>query len=56
MAMAANHGFQDIATLEGHSDTVWSVCYSPDGTRLATGSGDKTVKVWIPRRTHVSPR
>ncbi len=34
------------ATLSGHSDVVMSVAFSPDGKRVATGSGDQTVKVW----------
>lgn len=33
-------------TLRGHSGEVWSVAFSPDGTRLATASQDKTAKVW----------
>jgi uncharacterized protein (TIGR03067 family) len=37
---------QKIPTLKGHTDTVWSVAFSPDAKRLATASGDKTVKVW----------
>lgn len=32
--------------LEGHSDWVMSVAFSPDGSRLASGSWDTTVKVW----------
>ena len=36
----------DLLTLKGHTDRVTSVAYSPDGKRLASGSGDKTVKVW----------
>ena len=32
--------------LQGHSDTVGSVCFSPDGKRLVTASWDKTLKVW----------
>ena len=34
-----------IATLEGHTDLVRSVVFSPDGT-LASGSWDGTAKLW----------
>jgi hypothetical protein len=30
----------------GHSDTVFGVCFSPDSTKLATGAADKFVKVF----------
>jgi WD40 repeat protein/serine/threonine protein kinase len=33
-------------TLEGHAGWVSSVAFSPDGQRLASGSSDKTLKVW----------
>jgi RNA polymerase sigma factor (sigma-70 family) len=36
----------EILALEGHTARVTSVCFSPDGKRLATASWDKTVKVW----------
>ncbi|CAG8462805.1 6138_t:CDS:10 [Diversispora eburnea] len=29
-----------------HSDAILSVSFSPDGTQLATGSGDTTVRIW----------
>jgi len=38
--------FQPVAVLSGHRADVWSVAISPDGTWLASGSVDSTVKVW----------
>ncbi len=35
-----------LSVLQGHSDAVTSVCWSPDGTQLASGSRDKTAKLW----------
>jgi serine/threonine protein kinase len=37
--------WREVATLR-HGDWVWSVSFSPDGKFLASGSDDKTVKVW----------
>ena len=31
---------------EAHSNCINSVAFSPDGTKIVSGSGDGTVKVW----------
>ena len=38
--------FKCLKTLYGHSHYVASVAYSPDGTKIISGSGDQTIKIW----------
>jgi len=39
-------GWEQVAVLNGHADHFYSVCWSPDGSRLASASADETVRVW----------
>ena len=44
-----------VALLKGHTRGVWSLAVSPDGQRIASGSWDKTARVWV-RRPSTRPR
>src|SRR5262249_38682643 len=35
-------------TLQGHKDFIARIAWSPDGQTLASGSFDRTIKVWDP--------
>ena len=38
--------FAVLLTLKGHTDPVYAVAVAPDGKTFATGSFDKTIKLW----------
>ncbi|HYT42829.1 MAG TPA: TIR domain-containing protein, partial [Methylomirabilota bacterium] len=38
--------FTLLHTLEGHSEAIWSLAFSPDGQTLVSGSNDRTIKIW----------
>lgn len=38
--------YHSICISAGHSEGISSVCFSHDGTRMISGSEDKTVKIW----------
>jgi hypothetical protein len=35
-----------VHTFEGHTESVNSVCFSPDGKHALSGSADHTIKLW----------
>ena len=36
----------ELKVLNGHTEGVWSVAFSSDGTHIVSGSDDRSVKVW----------
>ncbi|NRB22012.1 hypothetical protein HRU45_04720 [Candidatus Dependentiae bacterium] len=47
-AIAGYLGLPNQKTLNDHRDFVNSVAWNPDGTQLASGSSDETIKIWNP--------
>ncbi|PLZ57433.1 hypothetical protein CBP24_10530 [Fischerella thermalis WC439] len=38
---------EEICTLTGHTDEVYSLAFSPDGQILASGSADGSIRIWL---------
>ena len=35
-----------LRNIRAHNERIYSVAWSPDGSRIATGSSDNTVRLW----------
>ncbi|CAD8128544.1 unnamed protein product [Paramecium sonneborni] len=41
-----NIKIHELHQLQGHTDCVFSVCFSPDRTKMASGGGKKNIRRW----------
>ncbi|HLO50490.1 MAG TPA: tetratricopeptide repeat protein, partial [Kamptonema sp.] len=42
----AVYGVKERNRFEGHGDVIWGLSFSPDSKIIASGSVDKTIKIW----------
>jgi WD40 repeat protein len=44
--LKVEEGWKELRRLTNHTGAVWSARFSKNGTRLVTGSGERTARVW----------
>ena len=44
--IAAKTSTNNVVELRGHTESVWSAAFSPDGKRVVTASQDRTARIW----------
>jgi len=49
MIKPSEYGMHALGPFKGHTGSVSSVAFSPDGTRIVSGSHDQTIRVWDAR-------
>ncbi|MBZ0294734.1 MAG: TIR domain-containing protein [Anaerolineae bacterium] len=42
----ADHGRNELPEMTGHTDSILTADFAPNGTLLATGSADRTIRLW----------
>ena len=46
LSIISNDRIITVGLFTGHTGTVWSVAFSPDGQCIVSGSSDQTIHIW----------